>query len=133
MQSAKQSAVLQNQCGLGRLIFKTAIWSTRPTSLGPPTELLKSLPECGEERRSFHVVLGIAYQDADLPDRAPPALHDRKRTWWVRKCGLSRERFSVRHPHKRKRPCPSARSPPHSTRLVAGLTIFAHVGGFAAE
>jgi len=25
-----------------------------------------------------------------------------------RKCGLSRERFSVRHPHKRKRPCPSA-------------------------
>jgi hypothetical protein len=25
------------------------------------------------------------------------------------------------------------RSPPHSIRLVAGLTIFAHVGGFAAE
>src|SRR6202011_3529402 len=25
-----------------------------------------------------------------------------------RKCGLSRERFSVRHRHKRKRPCPSA-------------------------
>ena len=25
-----------------------------------------------------------------------------------RKCGLSHERFSVRHPHKRKRPCPSA-------------------------
>src|SRR5262249_9097741 len=32
-----------------------------------PPELLKSLPECGEERRSFQVVLGIAHQHTDAP------------------------------------------------------------------
>src|SRR5437016_1714566 len=30
-----------------------------------PPELLKCLPECREERRSFQVVLGIAHQHAD--------------------------------------------------------------------
>src|SRR5207302_806680 len=45
----------------------------RPASVEPcvavlhPPELLKSLPECGEERRSFQVVLGIAHQYADPP------------------------------------------------------------------
>src|SRR5262249_8219278 len=32
-----------------------------------PPELLKSLPECGEERRSFQIVLGIAHQHGDPP------------------------------------------------------------------
>src|SRR5262249_25098452 len=32
-----------------------------------PPELLKSLPECCEERGSFQVVLGIAHQYADPP------------------------------------------------------------------
>jgi hypothetical protein len=50
-----------------------------------------------------------------------------------RKCGLSRERFSVRHLTKESVPVLLHRSAPHSIRLVAGLTIFAHVGGFAAE
>src|SRR5262249_41133594 len=54
-------------------LSRLCVVGRRPASVEPhvavlhPPELLKSLPECGEERRSFQVVLGIAHQYADPP------------------------------------------------------------------
>jgi hypothetical protein len=71
--SRKNEIGLQRDEFLREPLSRLRVLGRRPASVEPdvavlrPPELLKFLPECREERRSFQVVLGIAHQHADAP------------------------------------------------------------------